>query len=83
MISCRCKQKDKLSLELLPWTGKWPGDAECEEYGLYSKMTGSGWTPCSKDDPEAGLDLNTLSTYTWDKTKKKFVPPNPKPKGKK
>lgn len=78
MISCSCLGKPEVikDKDLLPWTGQWPGDAECEKYGLYSKMVaGKGWVSCSKDDPEAGYDLNTLyAKYKWDKKQKTFVP---------
>lgn len=61
---------------LLPWTGRWPGDAECEEFGFYSYFGhvetgepvelgpaswGKGkWIQCGKDTPGAGADLNRL-----------------------
>lgn len=42
------------------WWGIWPGQAECNEYGLWTRWTSNGWVPCSKDDPDATEDLNTL-----------------------
>ena len=58
----------------LPWTGVWPGQAECIEFGWFSKMTPSGWRPCSKDDPEAVPDLNRLHVEAaWDADAGRFV----------
>lgn len=78
MISCNClgKPEEIKDEDLLPWTGFWPGEVECEKYGLYSKMVpGKGWVKCAKDDPEASHDLNTLySKYRWDRKQKTFVP---------
>jgi len=36
MISCDCDTDDEItaSLARMPWTGEWPGDAECQEYGM-------------------------------------------------
>ena len=72
----------------IPWNGKWPGEEECEMYGLYSyfdqkdpKADGKnyGHIPCGKDHPEAQHDLNRLyKEYVWDKSKKKMVKPDSK-----
>lgn len=68
-ISCGCTSVDGR----IPWSGEWPGKAECREYDLYAKFV-NGWVKCSKDDPEATPDLNTLiTTCQWDKTLKKWV----------
>jgi len=68
----------------IPWTGKWPGEAECEEYGWFCywnpKGAGDpsqnyGWVRCDKNHPKAQADLNRLSSDgVWNKDKKKWVP---------
>ena len=30
----------------IPWSGAWPGEEECREYGWYAKFTASGWLQC-------------------------------------
>ncbi|MFO0906836.1 MAG: hypothetical protein U0794_00490 [Isosphaeraceae bacterium] len=59
----------------LPWTGEWPGVAECREFGWYARLfQGKGWVRCGKDDPEATEDLNRLrSEAVWDVGKQRFV----------
>lgn len=51
------------------WTGTWPGEAECVEFGWWSYFTPeTGWVRCSglDDHPEAGPDLNRLySGEAW------------------
>lgn len=86
IISCGCTRKgiwpeddegswppDK---DRLPWTGIWPGVLECIEFGWFSKwVEGKGWVHCTKDDPEAGPDLNHLHPFggaTWDKAAKRW-----------
>ena len=46
----------------LPWTGVWPGVAECQEFGWYSKLVpGEGWKRVEdKNDKDATEDLNRL-----------------------
>jgi hypothetical protein len=71
-ISCGCDKKQQKNR--LPWTGLWPGTAECEKYGLWCKMGPNGWQPCSKEYPDATHDLNTLySNFTWDRNRATFV----------
>lgn len=71
-ISCGCDltEPDPRVVEAggrLPWTGEWPGEAECREFGLWSKLLpGRGWQACSADDPAAHPDLNKLVLYPWD-----------------
>jgi Zn-finger nucleic acid-binding protein len=58
------------------WTGVWPGEAECIEFGWYSRMIPGviGWQRCEKDDPGAGPDLNRLyEEAKWDADKQRFV----------
>lgn len=59
----------------LPWTGEWPGEAECRAFGWYAKLVpGRGWRPCSADAPGAMPDLNRLYTdAVWDQRQRRFV----------
>lgn len=46
------------------WTGEWPGDAECREFGWWVQdrcSEGLGFVPCAADAPGAMADLNRLS----------------------
>jgi len=82
LISCGCldskKKKKWIEKNLIPWTGIWPGIAECQEFGWYTRRIEEepGWVPCSADDPGAREDLNRLMREAaWDKKKKRFMRP--------
>jgi hypothetical protein len=58
LISCPCECEPSIG-DRLPWTGTWPGAAECQEYGWF------------KDKTE---DLNRLrSEAVWDQSLKRFI----------
>jgi hypothetical protein len=59
----------------LPWTGEWPGDVECREFGWYCKRDGHrGWVRCGADDPDATEDVNRLyRDARWDKVRRRWV----------
>lgn len=56
------------------WTGVWPGEAECREWGwfVYFSPPAEGeqygtWTPCGPDHPQARPNLNRLHEDShWD-----------------
>lgn len=51
----------------LPWTGTYPGLAECQEFGWFARLLPGGWKPCSEHDDGATHDLNRLSrSAIWD-----------------
>lgn len=74
-ISCDCTELEQSPEEAIKWTGKWPGVAECQEFGWYCKWVPSdGWVECSADDLDASPDLNRLSMEArWDKAQKRYV----------
>jgi hypothetical protein len=58
----------------LPWTGLWPGEAECREFGWYAKFTSQGWVSCTADEPGAQPDLNRLyQDALWHRELGRFV----------
>jgi hypothetical protein len=63
----------------MPWTGEWPGVAECQEYGFYAYLIPYvGWPACATKDAhlEATEDLTRLvTTCRWDQEKQRFVKP--------
>lgn len=63
--SCECGYAgDKRPI----WTGRIPGDAECEEFGWYVKPVGNDWVPCNPNDDGAMSDINRLYSEEayWD-----------------
>lgn len=59
----------------VPWSGEYPGVAECREFKWYCKLVeGQGWVSCDKDAPGASEDLNRLyREATWDSDTQRFI----------
>lgn len=66
------KYDEAWGLRRLPWTGRWPGELECEEFGFW--CVGPPWRSVTKDAPGTRHDLNRLARETtWDPVKRKRV----------
>jgi hypothetical protein len=74
-LTCLCDHR----AARLPWTGEWPGIAECREFGWYAGvLPGSGWGPCSPTDEGAIADINRLiRDAVWDRGKRRWVRKGP------
>jgi hypothetical protein len=74
LIACGCRRKPPLDARM-PWTGLWPGVAECREFGWFARpVPGTGWVSCRADEPGAVEDLNRLQAMAkWDRSSKRFV----------
>jgi hypothetical protein len=71
-LSCFCDPE--VIAVRLPWTGEWPGLAECREFGWYSRRAPKGWVSCERDHPEAAEDLNRLLVEAeWDPLQMRFI----------
>jgi hypothetical protein len=79
LFSCCCDAQARFGVpddDRMPWTGTWPGEAECQEFGWYAKRDpdGPSWVPCPPDDPEASPDLNRLlENAEWDRANQRWV----------
>ena len=63
-LSCDCVRDTEWYRLRKPWTGQWPGVAECRFFGWYAKFVeGSGWVRCGKDEPGAVEDLNRYQLW--------------------
>ncbi|MGW1616052.1 hypothetical protein ACWCQZ_42710 [Streptomyces sp. NPDC002285] len=47
------------------WTGRLPGETECQEYGFYARLGSNGWESCAADHPDAMPDFNRLYAECW------------------
>lgn len=72
----------------MPWTGHWPGDLECREYGFWClwgpDMTPprQGWVSVPAGTPGATEDLNKLAAMTvWDPEQQKYILRDPENTG--
>lgn len=62
----------------IPWSGEYPGAAECRDYGFW--CIGPPWVVVPAGTPGATEDLNRLHrTCRWDQQEQKFKPRGQKP----
>lgn len=55
------------------WTGTWPGEAECIEFGWWTYFD-RGWQRCDASHPEAMPDLNRLVyDARWDREQGRWI----------
>lgn len=58
----------------MPWSGEYPGVAECRAFGWFARPGPAGWAPCGQGEPGAREDLNRLySEAVWDREQRRWV----------
>jgi hypothetical protein len=82
LVSCACPAQFPPLDDRIPWSGSFPGEDECREFGWFAHLLPRrGWVACSEDDPGAEPDLHRLrQEAVWDRAGKRFVLPEMSPK---
>lgn len=64
----------------MPWTGEWPGEAECREYGFWAVFGPEmnppqvGWVTVPEGTPKASENLNRLiRECSWNVDKQRWI----------
>src|SRR5262245_18280013 len=57
------------------WTGRWPGEEDCERLGFLARYTpGEGWIPCTAGEADAQPDFTRLhAEASWDAQRGRWV----------
>lgn len=58
-ISCGCDVGNRIA-----WSGYWPGDLECVEFGFFCQSVNGKFVACDANAPNAMPDLNRLHVET-------------------
>jgi hypothetical protein len=77
LVGCVCPGVLPPLDDRMPWTGVFPGEEECREFGWFAQLLpGRGWVCCAEDDPDAEPDLHRLREQAvWDRMNKRFMLP--------
>ena len=67
-MACDITAEARVAHEPDVWTGRWPGEEDCERLGFLARFEpGRGWVTCTADDPDAGPDFDRLhAEAAWD-----------------
>jgi hypothetical protein len=72
-LGCDCKGR-ALRRCRTTWTGRWPGEAECADWGWWARLQHGRWVPCTAGESDAVPDLNRLYAQTrWDRLHQRYV----------
>ena len=73
-----CEEHTSPVYPRIPWSGEWPGKAECRDFEFYAYWgKDHGWTKCSVAHPGAVEDLNRLYIEAvWDAEQERFILPS-------
>lgn len=73
-LCCGCSEQEQAKYPRLPWTGEWPGTADCRRMNLWAAFN-RGWRRCSPDAPGATEDLNSLPLVArWNPERQQWEP---------
>jgi len=77
LVACTCPCPFPPLDDRIPWSGTFPGEEECREFGWFAHLLPRrGWVACSEDDAGAEPDLHRLrEEAVWDRDSKRFVLP--------
>ena len=74
LLTCDHWFKTPREGDRIPWTGEWPGTAECKEFGWFARPGAKGWESCDPSHPQAWPDLGRLHLEaTWDRKGKRWI----------